>query len=198
MVKTASTMSSLGMQAPDFQLINVDGRTAKLADFRSSPALVVMFICNHCPFVKHIAAELAQFGVEYQKRGAAIVAINSNDSATHPQDSAERMVHEAEERGYVFPYLFDEDQSVAKSYRAACTPDFFVFDAKQQLVYRGQFDASRPGNGIPVTGADLRRAVDSVLAGQPVPADQRPSIGCNIKWRAGQEPQYYDPVGVKG
>src|SRR5688500_18542679 len=134
MVKTASTMSSLGMQAPDFELINVDGRSIKLANFRNSPALVVMFICNHCPFVKHLAAELANFGAEYQKRGAAIVAINTNDFTTRPEDSPERMVHGAEQRGYVFPYLFDEDQSVAKAYRAACTPDFFVFDSKQRLV----------------------------------------------------------------
>ncbi len=196
MVKTASTMLPLGMQAPDFQLVNVDGRTLSLAEFRDQPALVVMFICNHCPFVKHLAAELARFAVDYQARGAAVVAINSNDTASHPDDSPERMIHEAEERGYTFPYLFDEDQSVAKAYHAACTPDFFLFDKRQRLVYRGQFDASRPGNGVPVTGADLRRAVDCVLAGQPVPAEQRPSIGCSIKWRGGQEPEYFNPAGV--
>jgi peroxiredoxin len=197
MVKTASTMLKLGTKAPAFELVNVDGRTLSLHDFRGKPALVVMFICNHCPFVKHIASELARFGAEYQQKGAAIVAVNSNDSSTYPDDSPERMVHESEERGYVFPYLVDEDQAVAKAYHAACTPDFFVFDGDQQLVYRGQFDSSRPGNGVPVTGEDLRRAVDAVLLMQPVPQPQKPSIGCNIKWRTGQEPDYYDSVGVK-
>lgn len=196
MVKTASTMLPLGIPAPDFQLVNVDGRTLSLADFRGQPALVVMFICNHCPFVKHLATELARFATDYQARGAAVIAINSNDTASHPDDSPERMIHEVEERGYTFPYLFDEDQSVAKSYHAACTPDFFVFDKDQRLVYRGQFDASRPGNDVPVTGADLRRAVDCVLAGQPLTGEQRPSIGCNIKWRTGQEPNYFNPAGV--
>jgi thiol-disulfide isomerase/thioredoxin len=177
-------------------LVNVDGRTFSLAEFQSQPALLVMFICNHCPFVKHLAAELARFGAECQGRGVAVVAINSNDTAAHPEDSPERMIHEVEERGYSFPYLFDETQSVAKAYRAACTPDFFLFDKPRRLVYRGQFDGSRPGNGVPVTGADLRRALDCLLAGQPVPSEQRPSIGCNIKWRSGQEPQYFNPAGV--
>lgn len=198
MVKTASTMLPLGTKAPDFQLVNVDGRTMTLADFRGKPALLVMFICNHCPFVQHLATDLAQFASEYQARGVAIVAVNSNDTAAHPDDSPERMVHEVEERGYPFPYLFDEDQSVAKAYHAACTPDFFLFDQNQQLVYRGQFDSSRPGNGVPITGADLRRAIDCVLAGRPVASEQRPSIGCNIKWRAGQEPNYFNPTGVSG
>lgn len=198
MVKTASTMLSLGTKAPDFQLVNIDGRTMSLADFHDQSALVVMFICNHCPFVKHLAADLARFATEYQARGVAVVAINSNDTSAHPDDSPERMVHEVEERGYPFPYLFDEDQSVAKAYHAACTPDFFLFDKQQRLVYRGQFDASRPGNGIPITGADLRRAVDCVLADKSVPAEQRPSIGCNIKWRTGQEPEYFNPTGVSG
>lgn len=197
MVKTASTMLPLGTKAPDFALVNVDGRTIRRDDLRGAPALVVMFICNHCPFVKHLAAGLAEFGRRYAARGVAVVAINSNDSSTHPDDSPERMVHEAEERGYVFPYLYDEDQTVAEAYRAACTPDFYVFDADQCLVYRGQFDASRPGNGIPVTGADLSAAVDAVLAGRPVAEVQRPSIGCNIKWRAGNEPEYFDPLGVR-
>ena len=198
MVKTASTMLPLGTRAPNFELVNVDGTTVTLADFRNRPALVVMFICNHCPFVKHLAPALAAFGNEYQARGVGVVAINSNDTSTHPDDSPERMVHEAEERGYSFPYLFDEDQAVAKAYHAACTPDFFVFDKDQRLVYRGQFDASRPGNGIPITGSDLRQAVEAVLAGKPVSTEQRPSIGCNIKWRSGQEPNYFDPAGVKG
>jgi peroxiredoxin len=197
MVKTASTMLKLGTKAPSFELVNVDGRTVSLNDFRGKPALVVMFICNHCPFVKHIAAELSRFGADYQNKGAAIVAINSNDASTYPDDSPERMVHEAEERGYVFPYLYDEDQEAAKAYHAACTPDFFVFDGQQQLAYRGQFDSSRPGNGVPVTGEDLRRALDAVLSKQPVSATQKPSIGFNIKWRGGQEPDYYDPTGVK-
>jgi peroxiredoxin len=198
MVKTASTMLPLQTKAPNFELINVDGRTVRLSDFSKSPAVVVMFICNHCPFVKHLASELARFGTDYQSRGVAVVAINSNDPASHPDDSPERMVHEAEERGYTFPYLFDEEQAVARAYRAACTPDFFVFDRERRLVYRGQFDSSRPGNGIPVTGEDLRRAVDAVLANQPVPTPQKPSIGCNIKWREGAAPDYFDPVGVKG
>lgn len=194
MVKTASTMLPLGTAAPNFELLNVDGRMVSLDDFRNTPAVVVMFICNHCPFVKHIAPELARFGAEYQQKGVSIVAINSNDASTYPDDSPERMVHEAEERGYSFPYLYDEEQQVAKAYRAACTPDFFVFDDQRRLVYRGQFDSSRPGNGIAVTGEDLRKAVDAVLAKRPIPEPQRPSIGCNIKWKSA--PEYFDPKGV--
>ena len=197
MVKTASTMMPLGTTAPDFSLVNVDGRTVSLADFAEAPALVVMFICNHCPFVKHVADELARFGQEYQARGAAVVAISSNDVSSHPEDSPEQMVHEAEQRGYTFPYLYDEDQLVAKAYRAACTPDFYVFDPQRGLVYRGQFDGSRPGNDVPVTGADLRRAVEAVLQGQPVDENQKPSIGCNIKWKKDAEPEYFDPAGVQ-
>lgn len=196
MVKTASTMLPLGTKAPDFSLLNVDSRTVSLADFADAKALVVIFMCNHCPFVKHLAAALAEFGREYQQKGAAVVGISSNDAAKYPDDSPEQMVHEAENRGYTFPYLYDEDQSVAKAYKAACTPDFFVFDADQKLVYRGQFDASRPGNEIPITGEDLRKAVEAVLAGQPIPEPQRPSIGCNIKWIAGQEPEYFNPAGT--
>lgn len=198
MVKTASTMLPLGTKAPDFSLVNVDGRTVSLGDFDGDPALLVMFICNHCPFVKHIADHLALLGHEYQARGVAIVAINSNDIGAHPSDSPEQMVHEAEQRGYGFPYLFDEDQQVAKAYKAACTPDFFLFDQEQKLVYRGQLDASRPGNGIPVTGVDLRTALDAVLGGQDVATDQTPSIGCNIKWIGGNEPQYFNPSGSAG
>ncbi len=197
MVKTASTMMPLGTTAPDFSLVNVDGRTVSLSDFADAPALVVMFICNHCPFVKHVADELARFGQEYQARGAAVVAVSSNDVSSHPEDSPEQMVHEAEQRGYTFPYLYDEDQEVAKAYRAACTPDFYVFDRQRRLVYRGQFDASRPGKEVPVTGEDLRRAVDAVLDGRPVQEDQKPSIGCNIKWKTGEEPEYFDPAGVQ-
>ena len=193
MVKTASTMLALGTKAPDFSLVNVDGREVSLADYAGAPALVVMFICNHCPFVKHLADELARFGREYQQRDVAIVAINANDVGNHPEDSPEQMVHEAEKRGYTFAYLFDETQEIAQAYRAACTPDFFVFDRDQQLAYRGQFDASRPDSGVPVTGEDLRRAVDAVLAGTAVATDQTPSIGCNIKWKAGAEPEYFNP-----
>ena len=196
MVKTASTMLPLGTKAPDFSLVNVDSRTVSLADFADAKALVVIFMCNHCPFVKHLASALAEFGRECQQKGGAVVGINSNDAAKYPDDSPEQMVHEAENRGYTFPYLYDEDQSVAKAYKAACTPDFFVFDADQKLVYRGQFDGRRPGNEIPITGEDLRKAVDAVLAGQPVPEPQRPSIGCNIKWIAGQEPEYFNPAGT--
>jgi len=192
MVKTASTMMTLGTEAPDFSLPNVDGGTVSLSDFSDAPALLVMFICNHCPFVKHVADELARLGAEYQAKGVAIVAINSNDVSTHPDDSPEQMVHEVENRGYTFPYLFDDDQSLAKAYQAACTPDFYVFDKDQRLAYRGQLDSSRPDSGIPVTGEDLRAALDAVLAGQPVTADQKPSI----KWKAGQEPEYFDPAGT--
>ncbi|MFM8251116.1 MAG: thioredoxin family protein [Planctomycetota bacterium] len=196
MVKTASTMLPLGTRAPDFSLINVDGRTLQRSDFESAPALLVAFWCNHCPFVKHIVGAFVELAREFQARGVAIVAINSNDASKYPDDSPERMVHEAEERGFTFPYLFDEEQEAAKAYRAACTPDFFLFDQQHQLVYRGQFDASRPGNGQPVTGQDLRAALNAVLAGQPIPEPQRPSIGCNIKWKPDGEPDYFDPVGV--
>ena len=198
MVKTASTMLSLGTAALDFSLVNVDGKTVALSDFNGKPALLVMFICNHCPFVKHIADELSSLGREYQDKGAGVVAISSNDVSTHPEDSPEQMVHEAEQRGYVFPYLYDETQEVAQAYRAACTPDFFLFDADQKLVYRGQLDDSRPNSGIPVTGKDLRAALDAVLAGAAPAEVQTPSIGCNIKWRDGAAPDYFNPEGISG
>ena len=191
MVRTPSTMLPLGTPAPDFKLMNVDGREVELADFAGKPALLVMFMCNHCPFVIHVAEELARLSSEYMARGAAVVGINSNDTATHPADSPERMVAEAEERGYQFPYLFDETQEVAHEYRAACTPDFFLFDKDRKLVYRGQLDDSRPGNGVPVTGKDLRAALDAVLAGKKPAEEQRASLGCNIKWKAGNEPNYF-------
>ena len=191
MVRTPSTMLALGTSAPDFSLVNVDGRTLSLADVAGSRGTVVMFICNHCPFVKHVADQLAALGHDYLPQGIGVVAISSNDVATHPADSPEQMVRESEERGYVFPYLFDETQAVAKAYHAACTPDFYLFDGDSHLVYRGQLDDSRPDSGIPVTGADLRRAIDAVLAGIPVPEPQKPSIGCNIKWKAGNEPDYF-------
>lgn len=184
-------MLPLGTQAPDFSLTNVDGKTVSLADFADAPALVVAFICNHCPFVKHLADDFAKFANEVMAKGAAVVAISSNDVDNYPADSPEQMVAEAEARGYRFPYLYDETQEVAKAYHAACTPDFYVFDADRKLVYRGQFDDSRPESGIPITGADLRAAVDAVLAGQPVAEKQHPSIGCNIKWIPGNEPDYF-------
>jgi peroxiredoxin len=196
MVKTASTMLPLGSQAPDFSLVSASGQTISLSDFDEAPALLVMFMCNHCPFVVHVAPELARLTQEYQEKGVAIVGINSNDVGNHPQDSPEKMVHEVESRGYTFQYLFDEDQSVAEAYQAACTPDFFVFNADKELVYRGQMDSSRPESGIPVTGEDLRSALDAVLAGKPVSGNQIPSIGCNIKWKPGNEPAYFDPQGV--
>ena len=191
MVRTPSTMLPLGTPAPDFSLPNIDGRVVALADVAGAKATLVMFICNHCPFVKHVADQLAALGRDYAPQGVGIVAINANDVASHPADSPEQMVHEAEERGYVFPYLYDETQEVAQAYRAACTPDFYLFDGSRKLVYRGQLDASRPGNGIPVTGADLRAALDAVLAGGVVAADQVPSLGCNIKWKPGNEPPYF-------
>jgi peroxiredoxin len=190
MARTPSTMLPLGTSAPDFSLINVDGKTVSLSDFDGAP-LLVMFICNHCPFVKHVADQLAALGRDYTARGVGVVAISSNDVSKHPADSPEQMVAEAEERGYVFPYLYDETQEVAKAYRAACTPDFFLFDADKKLVYRGQLDSSRPESGIPVTGADLRAALDAVLAGKPVTSEQRASLGCNIKWIEGNEPDYF-------
>jgi peroxiredoxin len=191
MVRTESTMLALGTRAPDFSLLNVDGRVVSRDDFRGAPALLVIFMCNHCPYVIHVADELARLTREYLDKGVAIVGINANDPASHPQDSPEQMIHEAEARGYAFPYLFDETQEVAKAYRAACTPDFFLFDAQQRLVYRGQMDDSRPESGIPVTGKDLRAALDAVLQGRPVTERQRPSLGCNIKWKPGVEPDYF-------
>ena len=196
MVKTASTMRKLGAPAPDFRLLNVDGRMVGLSDFNDKPALLVIFMCNHCPFVKHVARGLTQLANDYLPRGVAIVGINSNDAQSHPQDSPEQMVHEAEQRGYPFPYLYDETQEAAKAYGAACTPDFFLYDKSRKLVYRGQLDASRPGNNVPVTGADLRAALDAVLADRAPPEKQIPSIGCNIKWRPGNEPDYYDAKDV--
>ena len=191
MVKTASTMLPLGTSAPDFSLPNVDGRTVSLKDFNGSKGLVVAFICNHCPFVVHIRPEFAKFAREYQAKGIAVVGISSNDAVVFPADGPDKMKAEVESAGYTFPYLFDESQSVAKAYRAACTPDLFLFDGAKRLVYRGQFDESRPTNGVPVTGALLRAACDDALAGRTIDEGQRPSIGCNIKWRPGNEPNYF-------
>ncbi|MFM8802716.1 MAG: thioredoxin family protein [Planctomycetia bacterium] len=193
MVRTPSTMLPLGTQAAAFELPNVDGRMVSLAEAAGRYGTVVMFICNHCPFVKHVADQLAALGRDYSPRGVGFVAISSNDVSSHPADSPEQMVREAEERGYPFPYLYDETQEVAKAYHAACTPDFYLFDAGRSLVYRGQLDASRPGSDIPVTGGALRAAIDSLLAGRPPVADQKPSIGCNIKWKPGNHPAYFSP-----
>lgn len=191
MVLTPSTMLPLGTKAPDFSLPNVDGTVVSLSDLAGAPAYLIVFMCNHCPYVKHIAPELARLARDYQARGVAVVGISSNDVSNHPADSPEQMVHEVEERGYTFPYLYDETQAVAKAYKAACTPDFYVFDEDRKLVYRGQLDSSRPDSGVPLTGQDLRAALDAVLAGKPVSTQQRPSIGCNIKWKPGGEPNYF-------
>jgi len=187
---TPSTMLPLGTEAPDFRLPDPAGKLVARDDFAGAPALLVAFLCNHCPYVKHIQAGFAAFARDAAVRGLAIVAISSNDVGSHPEDAPPRMAEEAKHAGYVFPYLYDESQAVAKAYRAACTPDFFLFDGARRLVYRGQFDASRPGNRIPVSGADLRAAVDAVLAGRAASSDQKPSIGCNIKWKPGREPDY--------
>ncbi len=184
-------MLPLGTAAPDFQLPDAGGKHFSLASFRDKPALVVAFICNHCPYVKHLRAGFAQIVRDYAPCGAAFVAINANDAKHYPDDSPAKMAEEAKSAGYTFPYLVDETQAVAKAYHAACTPDFFLFDRGRRLVYRGQFDASRPGNGIPVTGKDLRAALDAELAGVPTSMLQSPSMGCNIKWKHGQEPDYF-------
>jgi peroxiredoxin len=193
MALTPSTMLPLGTKAPDFRLPDTNGKLVSLDDLSGAPALLVAFICNHCPYVIHIRSEFAKMAREYQSRGVAVVAISSNDATNYPADNPEKMKEEVRIAGYTFPYLYDEDQQVAKAYRAACTPDFFVFDKDRKLAYRGQFDDSRPrvANSAPVTGKDLRAALDAVLAGQPVSADQKPSIGCNIKWKVGNEPDYF-------
>lgn len=192
MARTASTMLELGTPAPDFHLPEpVTGREVSLDDFRDAPALLVTFICNHCPYVQHIRHRLAELVRDYQGKGLAAVGINANDVAHYPDDAPEKMIEEVRNIGYTFPYLYDETQEVAKAYRAACTPDFFLFDRNRRLVYRGQFDDARPGNDAPVTGRDLAAAIDAVLAGHAVPADQKPSLGCNIKWKSGNEPDFH-------
>ncbi len=190
MVQTFSTMLALGTSAPQFSLPDPDGKIVSLSDFEGAPALVVIFMCNHCPFVKHVAPGLADLAREYQDKGVSVVGINPNDVANYPDDSPQKMAEASKEYGYTFPYLLDESQEVAKAYRAACTPDFFVFDGDRQLVYRGQMDDSRPSLDLPVTGADLRAALNAVLDGRSVAAEQKPSIGCNIKWKPGNEPHY--------
>jgi peroxiredoxin len=191
MAETPSTMLPLGTESPPFRLPNPQGKWVSSDDFKDAPALLVVFMCNHCPYVKHIRSKFAELAKEYQTRGVGFVGINSNDAESYPDDRPEKMAEEIKQVGYTFPYLYDESQEVAKAYRAACTPDFYLFDGDRRLVYRGQFDDSRPGNGRPVTGADLRAALDAVLAGRPIPKDQRPSVGCNIKWKRGNAPDYY-------
>lgn len=191
MAAVSSTMLELGTSAPDFSLLDTSGKQRSLANFKDAPALLVVFMCNHCPYVKHIRSAFAAFAREYQPKGLAIVGINANDVSTHPDDSPEKMAQEVEAVGYTFPYLYDETQQVAKRYRAACTPDFFLFDNKRELAYRGQFDDSRPGNNAPVTGRDLRAAANAVLKNAAPSPDQTPSMGCNIKWKPGNEPDYF-------
>ena len=192
MVLTRSTMLGLGTKAPDFSLPDVvSGKTISLKDFSDKKALLVMFICRHCPYVKHVQEELARIGKDYENKELGIVAISSNDTETHPDDSPENLKRQAEELSFNFPYCYDESQAVAKAYTAACTPDFFLFDKKRKLVYRGQLDDSRPENFKPVTGKDLRKAIDNLLADKPVSQEQKPSAGCNIKWKPGNEPDYF-------
>jgi peroxiredoxin len=186
-----SRMIGLGTPAADFALPDVTtGRTVRLADFASAPALLVAFICNHCPYVKHVRAGFVEFARQYQAKGLAVVAISANDAASYPDDAPDAMAREARNAGFTFPYLYDESQATARAYEAICTPDFFLFDRARRLVYRGRFDASRPGSGTPVTGADLRAAADAVLANVAVAAEQQPSMGCSIKWKPGNAPAY--------
>lgn len=191
MAATHSEMLPLGTEAPAFSLPDPDGKLFSLDASGSADAYLVMFICNHCPFVKHVREELARLGAEYLPRNVGVFAINSNDFDKHPGDSPARMQEEARDWSYTFPYLVDRDQAVAKAYRAACTPDFYVFDSRRKLVYRGQLDDSRPSNDQPVTGRDVRAALDAVLDGKQPGTEQVPSIGCNIKWRPGNEPDYF-------
>ena len=191
MAATPSTMLPLGTAAPDFNLLNtVSGTNISLSDYKDK-AFVVMFICTHCPFVIHVNQELSKLGKDYTDKDIAIIAIGSNDAENYPADGPDKLKEQAEKEGFNFPYLYDENQDAAKAYTAACTPDFFLFDANHKLAYRGQLDSSRPSNGEPVTGADLRSAMDAVVAGTDVPTEQFPSIGCNIKWKAGNEPSYF-------
>jgi len=192
MVAVNSTMLPLGTSAPDFSLIDVtSNQNVSLNDLKGNKATAIIFTCNHCPFAKHIDAQLAQLGRDYHGEEVRLVAISSNDAENYPEDAPEKLAQQAEREGFNFPYLFDEDQSVALAYTASCTPDFFVFDGNLKLAYRGQLDDSRPNNGIPVTGADLRAAINALIADETVPVDQKPSIGCNIKWKQGQAPDYF-------
>ena len=189
-------MLPLGTPAPDFSLPECDGGTVRLSDVLGKKALLVIFMCNHCPYVKHVAEQLQLLTDHYMPLGVSVVAINSNDADAYPDDSPEAMAQEKAQRGYGFPYLYDADQQVARAYAAACTPDFFLFDGDGKLVYRGQLDASRPKTEIPVTGSDLRAAIDAVLSGAAPSAEQRASLGCNIKWKSGNEPEYFNAAGV--
>lgn len=192
MVLTPSMMTRLGSPASDFSLPDVvTGQTMHLRTFSAKKVLLVMFICRHCPYVKHIQAELAKIGRDYADQDMGIVAISSNDADAYPEDSPESLKQMAKELGFEFPFCYDKTQEVAKAYQAACTPDFFLYDSTRRLVYRGQLDDSRPGNNKPVTGRDLRQAIDCALSGQPMPTAQKPSIGCNIKWKKGLEPSYF-------
>ena len=192
MARTPSTMLELGVTAPDFSLSEpLSGRQWSLVDFQGGKGLLVIFICNHCPFVLHILDSVVALAREYQSQGLDVVAISANDVDTYPDDSPEKMAELAMARGFTFPYLYDQQQDVAQAYRAACTPDLYLFDADHKLVYRGQYDGARPGNDVPVTGEDLRQALDALLAGEAVSQQQYPSLGCNIKWRPGREPEYY-------
>jgi len=191
MARTESTMLDLGTQAPDFSLKDTTGQLVSLNDFKNSKALLVIFMCNHCPYVVHLRQAFTTLATEYSAKGLSIVGINSNDIEKYPADSFEKMVEEKAAAGYPFPYLLDETQEVAKKYRAACTPDFFLFNAKQTLVYRGQWDESRPRNDAPITSQDIKVAINATLAGQPCPDQQTPSMGCNIKWKEGNEPDYF-------
>lgn len=191
MVLTPSTMQELGMTAPDFTLVDPAGKACSLADWSIDRGLLVIFMCNHCPYVIHIRPKLVEKIRTYQEQGITVVAINSNDFSEYPDDNPEKMLLDSQKYGYTFPYLVDEGQQAAKAYGAACTPDFFLFNAQQKLVYRGQFDSARPGNSEPVTGADLSAAIDQLVAGKPVAGEQRPSMGCNIKWKPGNAPIYF-------
>ncbi|MBH8551347.1 thioredoxin family protein [Nostocaceae cyanobacterium CENA357] len=192
MALTASTMLPLGTKAPNFHLPEViSGKTISLSNFADKKALLVMFICRHCPFVKHIQKELAQLGEDYFTSDLAIAAISTNDAKNYPDDAPESLKAMATELGFKFPLCYDETQETAKAYTAACTPDFFLFDSDRKLVYRGQLDDSRPSNGKPVTGADLRAAIEAVLASEPIEGEQKPSVGCNIKWKPGNQPSYF-------
>jgi peroxiredoxin len=191
MAAVTSIMLPLGTEAPAFQLPDTQGKTISISDFRDAPALLVVFMCNHCPYVKHIRESLVELVKEYQAKGVAVVAINANDVDAYPEDSPELMARDAETYGYTFPYLYDQTQQVARAYKAACTPDFFLFDRDRRLVYRGQIDSSRPGNDKPLSGEDLRAALEAVLAGGRISPQQKPSMGCNIKWKPGNEPDYF-------
>jgi peroxiredoxin len=191
MAAVTSIMLPLGTEAPAFQLPDTQGKTISISDFRDAPALLVVFMCNHCPYVKHIRESLVELVKEYQAKGVAVVAINANDVDAYPDDSPELMARDAETYGYTFPYLYDQTQQVARAYKAACTPDFFLFDRDRRLVYRGQIDSSRPGNDKPLSGEDLRAALEAVLTGGQISAQQKPSMGCNIKWKPGNEPEYF-------